>query len=232
MLRNIVLLAGALASSCAGSLFAQDAVLQQKYGRGVHAYFAGDAVAAYEQLTSAIQGGSKDPRAYYFRGLAYLKLGRPQEAAVDFQKGAELESSDVNKFYNVAKSLERVQGAPRVTLEHYRIEARMAALEYAERLRKARYEAIRRDEQRVLREQAIIATPAPSEAAAKDAEAPSRPAETVDAFAAPEKKAAPQAVEADPFSTAPVEKAIEKKPAAEEKKPAKPQADPADPFAS
>ena len=39
MFRSIVLLVGGLASLSAVSLFAQDAVLTQEYGSGVHAYF-------------------------------------------------------------------------------------------------------------------------------------------------------------------------------------------------
>ena len=53
----------------------------------------------------------------------------------------------------MGKSLERVQGSARLELETYRVAARMAAYEQAERLRKARYEALQREESRVLREQ-------------------------------------------------------------------------------
>ncbi len=74
MFRSIVLLVGGLASLFSVSLFAQEAVLGQEYGAGVHAFFTGDYASAYEHLTTAIQGGSKDPRAFYFRGLACLKL--------------------------------------------------------------------------------------------------------------------------------------------------------------
>jgi tetratricopeptide (TPR) repeat protein len=226
MFRSIVLLVGAIASLSASSLLAQDVVLGQKYGLGVHAYFAGDYVKAYEQLIAAIDGGSKDPRAFYFRGLAYLKLGRTQEANLDFQKGAELESRDFNKFYNVAKSLERVQGAPRVALENFRIEARLAVLEEAERMRKARYEAIQREEQRVLRDQAQVPPPLPE--ATKGAEA--TPAADVDVFAKPEEKPA-SADEKKPAAATPADKTPAETPATEEK-PAEKKADSSDPFAS
>jgi tetratricopeptide (TPR) repeat protein len=225
MFRRIVLLVVAGASLCAGSMFAQDVVLGQKYGLGVHAYFAGDNVKAYEQLTDAIDSGSKDPRAFYFRGLAYLKLGRTPEANLDFQKGADLESRDTNKFYNVAKSLERVQGAARMALENFRVEARMAVYAEAERMRKARYEAIQREEQRVLRSQTVIPTPSPE--ATKAAEP--------DAFAAPAEKAAP-AQEQKPAQAAPADNKPPETPAAPAKpaseKPAEKKADPNDPFAS
>ena len=52
MFRSIVLLVGGLASLWATSLPAQDAVLGQKYGQGVHAYFSGD----YSQALRAIDG--------------------------------------------------------------------------------------------------------------------------------------------------------------------------------
>ena len=182
MFRSLVLLVGGLASLHAVSLFAESVILGQKYGQGVHDYFTGDYLDAYEQLTAAIEGGSKDPRAFYFRGLTYLKLGRGPEAARDFRKGSELEASDVNKFYNASKALERVQGSARVELESYRVNARMAVLERAEKLRKARYEAIQREEERVLRKQPL--TP-PEPIQTPDAAAELKPA---DPFAAPAEK--------------------------------------------
>jgi hypothetical protein len=154
MCGRVVLLIGGLALACAVSASAQDS-LSEAYGSGVHAYFAGDYATAHQRLTSAIAGGTKDPRAFYFRGLACLKLGRPQEAAVDFRQGAQREAKDEAGFYNVGKSLERVQGNDRVAVEGYRAEARKAAAEQAERIRKARYEAIRRDDSRVVRESSV-----------------------------------------------------------------------------
>ena len=52
MFRSIVLVLVGLASLSAGSLFAQDAVLGQKYGLGVHAYFAGDYLKAMASVSS------------------------------------------------------------------------------------------------------------------------------------------------------------------------------------
>jgi hypothetical protein len=222
MFRSIVVLVGGLASLSAVPLFAQEAVLGQEYGAGVHAFFAGDYAGAYEQLSVAIQGGSKDPRAFYFRGLACLNLGREPDATIDFRKGAELESSDVNRFYDVGKALERVQGSARTELEKYRVAARMAALEAAEKVRKQRYEAIQREESRVLREQARNAPPAGEEIVSP----PAAEDEDEDPFAVPgevrkpvkkshkagkaaKKAAAGDESDEDPFATEP---APEKKP--------------------
>ncbi len=221
MFRSIVLLVGGLASLSAVSLFAQDAVLTQEYGSGVHAYFTGDSQQAYESLTAAIQGGSKDPRVFYFRGLTYMTLGRPQEAAVDFRKGAELESKDINRFYNVGKALERVQGSARIELEKYRVDARMIALEQAEKIRKARYEAMKREEERVLREQSVAA-PEGAEVVPPPAAESDNPFAAPEATAPPAKKGAAAkpaakkaaAAEDDPFATP---KADEKAPAAKKK---------------
>ena len=189
MFRSIVVLVGGLASLWANSLPAQNVILGQKYGQGVHAYFSGDYSQAFEQLTAAIEGGSKDPRAFYFRGLSYLQFGRPQEAKQDFQKGADLESRDVNKFYDVSKALERVQGSARTELENYRVEARMAVMQQVENLRKARYEAIQREESRVLRD-LPPAAPEPIKTPEPTAEPAAETA--ADPFAAPEEKAAPK----------------------------------------
>ena len=161
MLRILVLLAGALVAFSAVSAHAQEAVLGQLYGNGVHAYFAGDFAKAYDQLTAAVTAGSRDPRVYYFRGLAYLKLGRQPEATQDFQTGAALESKDLNRSFNVARALERIQGPSRQQLETYRVDARLAALEEADRIRKTRFEAIQREEDRVLRTQAAQAPTEP-----------------------------------------------------------------------
>ncbi|MGD0516201.1 MAG: hypothetical protein ABSA26_01580 [Thermoguttaceae bacterium] len=153
MFRSLVLLVGGLASLWASSSQAQETVLLQLYDKGVHEYFSGDYSKAFERLTAAIGAGSRDPRAFYFRGLAYLKLGRAPEAEMDFRKAAELESRDINKYYNVGRALERVQGTERKLLESYRVQARMAAYAESEKIRKARYEAIKREEARVLQQQ-------------------------------------------------------------------------------
>ena len=57
MFRNIALLVGGLASLCPVALPAQEAVLGQKYGHGVHAYFAGD----YPDGVRAIDHGHPGP---------------------------------------------------------------------------------------------------------------------------------------------------------------------------
>ena len=93
MARNIaILLLGGVLAVCAAPARAQDAFLGQVYGHGVHAYFSGDYPRAHELMTAAIDRGMRDPRCYYFRGLSYLMLGRPQEADADFTLGAKLES--------------------------------------------------------------------------------------------------------------------------------------------
>src|SRR5207247_7172033 len=86
---GVLLIASLLPS--ADFLRGQDDTLSQMYGSGVHAYFAGDTTESHEYLTRTIEAGTSDPRAYYFRGLANLQLGRPDEADADFTKGAELE---------------------------------------------------------------------------------------------------------------------------------------------
>jgi len=235
MFRTFVLLAGVLASLWTLSSQAQEAVLGQLYDKGVHAYFSSDYAKAFQRLTAAIDAGSRDPRVFYFRGLAYLQLGRSPEAGMDFRKAADLESKDLNKYYNVGRSLERVQGSQRQLLESYRVEARLAAFEESERLRKARYETIKLEEARVLQQQAAEGAAEPAKESAETIPAP--PAEATGAETAPEtnvnppdlspeeKKSAQEkeagadaATAAEPAAEDPFSKAAEKeKPAAEKK---------------
>ena len=250
MVRNLgVLLLGGLLAVCAVPSWAQDAILGQMYGNGVHAYFSGDYVRAHQLLTAAIEAGSHDARCYYFRGLSYLRLGRPQEAEGDFQQGAKLESSDLNKTYSVAKSLERIQGAPRSGLERYRIEARMAVLQKSEETRKARYEEISREERRGVDSQ-VVKPAAPEAAAAPEAKGadnpfavPAAPGDKPGAekpgadkppAAVPEKAAPAPADDAkksldDPFA-APAAKSAAEKPDAEKPAVEKPDAEAATPV--
>jgi len=135
------------------------ALVDDLYGRGTHVYFSGDLPAAHELFTASIEGQSGDPRPYYFRGLVYLKLGRPEEAALDFQNGARREMADANTFYDVSRALERIQGEARLTIEQYRATARAAAMKRAAAVRRARYEAIRSQEDRVLRKNVVLTPP-------------------------------------------------------------------------
>jgi len=152
MVRKLAVLVGGWFLLSAGPAAAQVPVSDQLYGTGVHAYFTGDHQRAKELLTSAIQTGGQDPRAWYFRGLACLKLQAPEDAKRDFQQGSKLESADQDRMYNISKALERVQGADRMVLEQYRAAARLKAHERAQQERKARYESLRREESRVLQQ--------------------------------------------------------------------------------
>jgi hypothetical protein len=167
---------------------AQDALLGQIYGNGVHAYFAQDYVKAHELLSSAIDAHAQDPRCYYFRGLALLKLGRPEEAESDFERGAKLESSiDPVRAYDVARALERVQGNDRTTLEKYRMGARMSVLKRAEEENRMRYTASLKEQREFLQRQA---GPAP---------AVEKPGQTPGAVQLPGDGDQPGAVSSNPF---------------------------------
>lgn len=215
-----------LIAVCASGVPADDqAVIAQLYGQGVHAYFAQDYVRAYELLTTAIERGTTDPRVYYYRGLALRRLGRPEDASADFSLGAEREAKDLNKFYNVSKALERVQGEDRQAIERHRVDARVAVMQEAERILKARYEARREAERQVLVGPPETIKPeeikpvkpldssahdpfsAPATAPAIVEEKPSQPAATPkpaeqDPFGGPTTPAAPaKPAETDPFGT-------------------------------
>ncbi|MFG0253529.1 MAG: hypothetical protein ACF787_00295 [Rhodopirellula sp. JB053] len=126
------------AGTAAQTSHAQSAVLSETYGRGVHAYHAGQYNKASEWLSMAINNGFQDPRAFYFRGLAAAASGRGYESKADFQQGAEIEARGA--FGNsVGRSLARVQGSTRMELELIRETARLNALALGLARSQARY---------------------------------------------------------------------------------------------
>lgn len=123
------------------------------YGSGVHSFFAGQLARSYDDLTNAIEAGSSDPRVYYFRGLAALRMGRTDEAEADFTKGAELESDPEKVMVvDVARALERVQGPERMQLERHRTRARVVSQQQSRRARQKRYLDMEEAQDEVLRE--------------------------------------------------------------------------------
>jgi hypothetical protein len=130
------------------------------YGNGVHAYFSQDYVKAHQFLTTAIEAHTQDPRCYYFRGLVDNKLGRPQDAELDFKEGAKLENNvDLARSYGVARSLERIQGPERAALEQFRLEARAAILKKSEEQDRVRYERTRKETDQFLNQESKVAPP-------------------------------------------------------------------------
>lgn len=117
---------------------AQSSILAEVYGRGVHAYNAGNYASAYELLSMAIDNGIQDPRAHYFRGFAADASGRSYEAEADFQAGAELEARGAFGT-SIGRSLSRIQGHRRLQLESIREKARLQALALKMSRSKIRY---------------------------------------------------------------------------------------------
>lgn len=235
MVRKTALVVVAAALFSPLSARAGDAVVTQMLGNGLHAYYSHNYTAAFETLSSVIAGGCQDPRAYYFRGLALLRLGADDSAAADFQKGAELESAGMTQVMTVARALERVQGSDRATLEQFRATARMTAARKEEALRKQRYEEARQEQMRALREAEVVpaapAVPLAAPGAKNPADAfqtgtiaePKPPAEEkvalpaadVPAADAPAAAEAAPAMPAEPAAAEPAaEPAVEDKPAA------------------
>jgi hypothetical protein len=125
------------------------------YSHGVGAYFDGNASEADQYFTRAIALNPSDPRAYYFRGLSRLQLGRDGDARADLEAGAAAEARQPNR-YATGSALQRVQGRERLLLEQYRRQAREEyALQRAE-VARARYEQTVRREADVLRHQVAV----------------------------------------------------------------------------
>jgi hypothetical protein len=119
-------LAAALGVAWAAAAAPEGYSAENSYGRGMQTYFAGNCAEAETLFSQAIGNAPRDPRPYYFRALCLLRQGRSSAAQSDFKIGAALEARAPGS-YPVGKSLERVQGGDRLSLEHYRWQARTAA---------------------------------------------------------------------------------------------------------
>jgi Flp pilus assembly protein TadD len=173
------------------------------YGNGVHAFNEGDYQCSYDELTRVIEAGSSDPRVFYFRGLAALKLGRMDEADADFQQGANLEADGVGGRA-VSRALERIQGCDRLKLEQFRSQARVSAVQRDREAIRQRYSDIYEAEPEVLRRRRPepVQAPAPKEPGVAD-EAPAEASAAEPAEAPAEETTAEPADTANPFGDAP-----------------------------
>ncbi len=214
----LLLLALAIAAPSARPSLAGDMppALATGYGNGVHAYNEGDYQCSYDELSRVIEAGSNDPRVFYFRGLAALKLGRTDEADADFQQGANLEADGVGGRA-VSRALERIQGCDRLKLEQFRSQARVSAVQRDREAIRQRYSDIYEAEPEVLRRrrpEPVEPVPAPAAKETKpeaEAEAPAEEA-TEEPAAEPAEESAEEAAEepadepadtSDPFGDAP-----------------------------
>lgn len=210
-LRIAVLAAALLALGLAPQVtFAEDAVLAEIYGRGVHAFFAGRYEDAEESLSDAIAQGSKDPRVYYYRGLTKFSLGRLDEANADFALGAKEEVQDVALTTLASRSLARIQGGPRLLIEKARQTARKEHRAAEVAREKVRYEEFKSNEKRMLRavpaEEAKPVEPAKTEEAKPEETKPAEEKPAEEAKPA-EPKAEEPAKPADPFGSEPAKPA-------------------------
>jgi hypothetical protein len=203
-----LVLAAALAADSARAV--DSAVLSAVYGEGMKAFYAGRYTEAFQTFSQAIEGGSQDPRCYYFRGLSQLRLGRAPDAKLDFEKGAELEGKDFDLFYNVSKSLGRVQGSERMMLEQYRAAGRKNALAEIEKIRFEYFRRFTPKDEAVAGAATVSSGEATASATPADATTPA-PAATAPAAdpsnpfggqpAAPATPATPAAPATNPFGT-------------------------------
>lgn len=140
MFRATTFTAVFLLAAAASTARAQEAVLAEVYGEGVHHYFAHEYDEAYKDFTLAIEHGLQDPRVYYFRGLTAAATGRPEEAVSDWRTGAVQEARG-NYTGSIGRALARIQGAQRLELEQVRQLVRVEERARAAARSRARYEA-------------------------------------------------------------------------------------------
>lgn len=152
----------AICLTLAAALWASAAVAQSSsaltavYGRGVHAYFAGNSTQAEQHFTEVIQAGSSDPRPYYFRAVLRLQQGRQFEAENDMRIGAAYEARNPGVQHAIGRALQRVQGPSRRTLEKFRRQAKLDRVQQGRQQNLQRYENLRQRAPNLLRQPAAI----------------------------------------------------------------------------
>ena len=124
-MKHLLFLSFLTLAAAGGTARAQYDVLGELYGMGYHAYFRSDLISAQNYLTMAIDEGSKDPRAYYYRGLTYLCMGDTELADNDFRIGAAFEVDGYGRL--IGRALDRIQGSHRMRIERARFAARLDA---------------------------------------------------------------------------------------------------------
>lgn len=112
------------ASSIAGANDLTSTV-EKYYGQGAHAINAGNFFEAIQAFDAAEAAGSRDPRSYFLRGVAYLRSNDSVKADADFEKAAELEWSERALGYNIGEALQRIQGNERARIESFRKAAKV-----------------------------------------------------------------------------------------------------------
>ena len=159
-----------------GKVAAQDTVLTELYGRGVHSFHRGDYGQAHRLLETAVAEGTTDPRVHYYLGLTSYRLGDQEAAEKSFAVGAQLEL-DRGTSYPIGKALERVQGPERLLLEDYRDRVRTEHFLNQKARDRARYEARQAAEENILRDRTRPAPAIPTEPPV-----PVPPSDTTDPF--------------------------------------------------
>ena len=127
-------------------------LLDAAFGAGVHSYNTGSYSSAFDDLSQAIHGGSTDPRAYYFRGLTQLKLGRELEAQADFRAEPNLKRLMRVGFIKSVEALSACKEAGGRRWKNIERKARLVNLNRKMETRSRRYESTMANEQDVLRQ--------------------------------------------------------------------------------
>ena len=123
-MNRIALVVAAMATtlSCVDLLPAAEPTSQQQLSAGVIALYQGRYDLAIQQFDLAQGALARDPRLYFYRGVAKLRQGRRAEAESDFRAGAHIEMA-LGRL-DVGRALQRIQGSERLLLERFRAEAR------------------------------------------------------------------------------------------------------------
>lgn len=127
IMRSIAIIATVTVISLPSEVSAQPG--QRLYSLGLSAYFDGDFARAETMFSGAIKANKKDPRGYFYRGLARTRLDKADDAKADFKKGAQIEANIGDRSL-VSAALRRIQGPVRKQIEMIRLTTRPPRKQY------------------------------------------------------------------------------------------------------
>ena len=106
---------------------AQDSMLQEMYGQGVHAYFSGKYDQAHELFSRRLNREARILDVTTFVASPTPSWGGPMRPRRTSRRGGEFEAEGAAVQIDVGQALQRVQGPLRLQLEEHRYAARLAA---------------------------------------------------------------------------------------------------------
>lgn len=127
IMRSVAIIATVTVTCLSSQVSAQPG--QRLYSLGLSAYFDSDFARAETMFSGSIRANVKDPRGYFYRGLARIRLDKADDAKADFKHGAQIEANLGDRSL-VSAALRRIQGPVRKQIEMIRLTTRPPRKKY------------------------------------------------------------------------------------------------------